>query len=106
MNHDKEDATSYYNKQPVFQIDVSKYEHLLAESDASAEEKQEFLQTLWDIICELMQIGFHIHPVQQARDAQNCGKQKSAPCALTQADSNALDSVTSAFNATPIYKEV
>ncbi len=51
---------------PMLTIDWRKYEKLLEESDLSDEEKQEFLRTLWNIIVAFVDLGFGVHPVQQA----------------------------------------
>lgn len=51
---------------PMLTIDWRKYEKLLKESDLSDEEKQEFLRTLWNVIVAFVDLGFGVHPVQQA----------------------------------------
>ena len=60
------------NKKPTLNIDVAEFEHFLNGSDATEAEKQEYLELVWNIVCEFAMIGFYIHPVQQAREA--CGK--------------------------------
>ena len=65
-------------------IDVSLYEHYLDDSDMSDAEKNEFIQTMWNLVCEFVMIGFKIHPIQQGY--QECGKdekQDTAPHALS-----------------------
>lgn len=47
-------------------INWRKYEKLLEESDLPDEEKQEFLRTLWNIIVAFVDLGFGVHPSQQA----------------------------------------
>lgn len=51
---------------PVLTIDYAYYEKLLENSDASDEEKREFIQTLWNLIVNFVDLGFGIHPLQQA----------------------------------------
>lgn len=46
-------------------VDAAAYEHLLEDSDLSAAQKRELLQTLWEIICEFVAMGFGVHPLQQ-----------------------------------------
>ena len=58
---------------PTFTLDVEKYEHYLEESNLTDKQKEEFLQTLWIIICEFVSLGFGVHPLQQAMEAP-CGK--------------------------------
>lgn len=52
---------------PTLSIDVKLYQHYLDNADLTEEQKQELLQTLWQIICEFVQIGFNISPVEQAQ---------------------------------------
>ncbi len=56
----------------AFTIDVKRYEHFLENSDLSEEQKCEFLETLWNIICELVSLGFGVHPLQEIES--QCGK--------------------------------
>lgn len=56
------------NVKPVARliIDYEKYERLLAESDASDEEKRAFIETWWHLIVNFVDLGFDLHPLQQA----------------------------------------
>ena len=54
-------------KRPVLTLDVALYEHMLADSDLTDGQKQEFLQELWSIIVAFVDLGFGVHPLQQAR---------------------------------------
>lgn len=40
---------------------------LLEDSDLTEEQKQEFLQTIWNIIIGFVDLGFGVHPVEQAQ---------------------------------------
>ena len=53
-------------------VDYEKYAHFLDDSELTEQQKQEFLQTLWNIIVEFVSLGFDVHPLQQAKNA--CGK--------------------------------
>ena len=57
---------------PVITVDYEKYAHFLEDSDLTEEQKQEFLQTLWNIIVEFVSMGVGVHPVQQAQNS--CGQ--------------------------------
>lgn len=46
-------------------LDVEQYQHYLDECDMSETEKQEFTETMWHLVCEFIQLGFKIHPLQQ-----------------------------------------
>ena len=50
---------------PALEIDYALYERLLAESDWSDEQKREFIETLWSIVVQFVDLGFGIHPLQQ-----------------------------------------
>lgn len=69
----KNDPNSKPTKtRPVITLDYDLYAHYLDDADLSEEQKREFLQTLWNLIVEIMSLGFDIHPVQQAQ--KPCGK--------------------------------
>lgn len=75
-------------------LDLEKYEHYLANSDMTEAEKQEYLRTLWDIICEFVAMGFHVHPVQDAINDTRppCGKHPKNGAVIGDASLNALES--------------
>lgn len=51
---------------PVLTIDYELFEHLLEHCDASDEEKRQFIEACWNIIVSFVDLGFGIHPMQQA----------------------------------------
>ena len=63
---------------PVITVDYEKYAHFLESCDASEEQKREFIEMLWRIIVGFVDLGFGVHPAQQAQ--KSCGKpEKMAP---------------------------
>ena len=42
------------------------YEHFLEDQGLSAEQKRAMLEALWSIIVSFVDLGFGVHPVQQA----------------------------------------
>lgn len=54
------------NGAPTLSVDWAYYATLLDESDASDAEKQELLETLWSIVWTFIDLGFGVHPLQQA----------------------------------------
>lgn len=60
---DDQDAKPNY---PTLSIDWDLYGEYLEESDLTQEEKREFIQTLWNIVVSCVDLGFGIHPMQQA----------------------------------------
>jgi len=51
---------------PTLTIDWETYGKYLDDSDLSDAEKREFLQTIWAIVVSAVDLGFGVHPVQQA----------------------------------------
>lgn len=76
---------------PVMTVDYERYAHFLEDADLTEEQKQEFLQTLWNIIVEFVSLGWGVHPLQQAQSP--CGQVKENPSntALTAPDTLYLD---------------
>lgn len=60
-------------KRPVIEVDYERYAHFLDDSDLSEDQKREFLQALWTIIVNFVDLGFGVHPLQQA--GQNAGQE-------------------------------
>jgi hypothetical protein len=85
-------------KKPALTIDYTAYEHFLENSDASDEEKRELLETLWNVICEFVAIGFNVHPVQQAMQDKNSGQVEKNTRQPTPANHDTIESK----NATPL----
>lgn len=54
------------NGRPVVTFDVNRYEHFLEDQGLSAEQKRAMLEALWSIIVSFVDLGFGVHPVQQA----------------------------------------
>lgn len=77
---------------PSVGIDLSPYEALLADSDMSEADKTALLEALWSIVSSFVQLGFGVHPVQQAEamredHARACGQvAKSRGTAPMRAD--------------------
>ncbi|WP_282091461.1 hypothetical protein [Epibacterium ulvae] len=63
-----ENAASGKTK-PYLEIDTERYQAHLDDPSLSAEQRDEILVALWAIISAFVELGFGIHPVQQA-----CGK--------------------------------
>ena len=62
---------------PVLTVDYELYTHFLEDSDLSEDQKQEFVQTLWNIIVEFVSLGWGVHPLQQAK--KPCGQLEETP---------------------------
>jgi hypothetical protein len=53
---------------PTLSIDVELYQHYLDDSGLTDAEKQELIQTLWNIIVEFVQLGWGVHPLQKLQE--------------------------------------
>lgn len=62
---------------PTLSIDWDLYGSMLDESDLTDEQKRELIESLWAIVLTFVDLGFGIHPLQQA-----CGEDQEN---LTQA---------------------
>lgn len=51
---------------PTLTIDVEFYLKFLKESDAPESEKRQLIETIWSIVVSFVDLGFDIHPLQQA----------------------------------------
>ncbi len=49
---------------PLITIDVERYDHLLADTDLSPEERQIVLQELWNLIVAFIDFGFRVEPLE------------------------------------------
>ena len=57
-------------ERPALTIDRELYEKYLEDSDLSDAEKREFIETLWSIMVAFVDLGFGLHPLQQACEQQ------------------------------------
>jgi hypothetical protein len=73
-------------------FDPAAFAHFVVDFDLTEDQRTELLQTLWVIMVGFVDLGFHIHPVQQACAA--AGETALAP------DSGAvlLSRISSKFN--------
>lgn len=51
---------------PSLTIDWELYASYLDESDLTDDQKKEFIETLWSIVVAFVDLGFGVHPIQQA----------------------------------------
>ena len=77
---------------PRVDFDIEKYRPYLGDEDLSHEQATELLLALWQIMTSFVELGFNVHPVQQA-----CG-QVSHTKAFDPSDArNALHSSIQSF---------
>lgn len=59
-------------KMPSLQVDWEVYAQMLEASDWSDAQKREFIETIWSLVMTFVDLGYGVHPVQQA-----CGESNS-----------------------------
>ncbi|WP_298966551.1 hypothetical protein [uncultured Roseibium sp.] len=69
---DKPTETHSGLQPPSLTIDWECYASYLDGSDLSENQKRELIETLWNIVVSCVDLGFDLHPVQQACE-QNSG---------------------------------
>lgn len=73
-------------KERRIEIDVEKYQAYLDDPSLSDEQRAEIIQALWTIITAFVELGFGVHPVQQA-----CGQLENALDPSKGADSDVIE---------------
>ncbi|MBR29600.1 MAG: hypothetical protein CML46_22100 [Rhodobacteraceae bacterium] len=59
----------------VLHVDVDQFQHHLDGADLSEDEKRQYLEAVWSIIVSFVDLGFGVHPLQQA-----CGQVDQIAC--------------------------
>ena len=59
---------------PHLQFDWQLYASMLDDSDIAEEQKQQFLECLWSLIVNIIDMGIGIHPLQQNGHEDNCSE--------------------------------
>lgn len=52
---------------PALEIDLDVYMPIFDDESISDEDKRKLLEALWSVIVSFVQLGWGVHPVQQAR---------------------------------------
>jgi len=63
-------------KPAALEVDFERYQSYLDEEDLSEAEKQAFVEALWSIVLNFVDLGFGVHPLQKV-----CGQIPEMPCA-------------------------
>ncbi len=71
MNEVSEATTG---KAPALEIDLDVYLPLFEDESISDDDKRKLLEALWSVIMSFVQLGWGVHPVQQAKAARNAGQ--------------------------------
>lgn len=73
----------------MIKVDYERYAHFLENSDASEDDKREFVQLIWNIVFSIASLGFSVHPVQAAQKI--CGKNAFSAAARRKTPRQMLD---------------
>ncbi|WP_283644627.1 hypothetical protein [Marinovum algicola] len=79
---------------PTLTVDVAKYQEYLDGSDLTPEQKEEFLRAVWSIVVTFVELGYGVHPLQEAcgKDHENGGLPPArASDALLSEDQNTAE---------------
>lgn len=72
-------------------INYDLYARYLEDSDLTEDQKREFIETLWNIIVSFVDLGFGIHPLQQAA-SDECEQKRELGEFLTSAAAGMINS--------------
>lgn len=72
--------------QKTLSVDVERYDHMLENSGMTAEERRQTLEALWSIVVTFVELGYGIHPVQEA-----CGKDEKLSELWDKSEPDALE---------------
>jgi hypothetical protein len=50
---------------PALSFDIEQYRKYVAEAGLTPDEERRYLEALWELVVGCVDLGFHIHPVQQ-----------------------------------------
>lgn len=64
---------------PVVEFDYTRYAEMLEETEMADDDKRALIEALWSVITGFVEMGFGVHPVQQAMEESayssvSCGK--------------------------------
>ena len=62
----QETKTSTNN--PTLRIDVDYFQSFLDDSTIPETQKRQYIEDIWSIVVSFVDLGFGVHPLQQARD--------------------------------------
>ncbi|MEM9763561.1 MAG: hypothetical protein AAF968_13810 [Pseudomonadota bacterium] len=71
-------------RRKVLEVDLDQFQHALDSVDMTDDEKAEYLQLVWSIVLQFVDLGYLLHPVQQS-----CGQ-------LCQTDADGVPAVPDA----------
>ena len=77
-------GSTWVEQPPSLSIDIDYYQSMLDDADIPEDKKREFVETLWSIVVQFVDLGFGIHPLQQANEANDQSQEKQALARLIE----------------------
>jgi hypothetical protein len=81
------------NSLPILTLDMELYEKYLMDSNLTDAQKQELLETFWNLICEFVLLGFGITSTQQVIQ-DPCGQREELSTENIKTNLIAVDSTS------------
>lgn len=66
VSPDSSTSRAHKSRPRSIEINVEAYQSLLDQAELTSEQRIEFLEAIWSIIVAFIDLGFDVHPVQQA----------------------------------------
>lgn len=82
---------------PALQFDAAAYIHFLDGCDWTEAQKLEFTEALWQIVCQFVDLGFGLHPVQEATASKTLDVDSPSMLALDGISDSKDESAAAAF---------
>lgn len=66
-------------ERPIVEFDYTRYAEMLGDTELADDDKRALIEALWSVITGFVEMGFGVHPVQQAMEESanssvSCGK--------------------------------
>lgn len=72
---------------PTLSIDIDRYQDYLDGADLTPEQKEEFLRAMWSIVVTFVELGYGVHPLQEACGQAAEGKDQAPKMTMDRLDS-------------------
>lgn len=70
---------SHDDSNRIVSVDWERYAQFLENEKLTEAQKQEFLETLWNIIVAFVELGYGVHPIQELGEANEKLKKNPLP---------------------------
>ena len=61
-------ASASFDGVPAFRFDPAEYAHYVKDYELAEAQQRELLEAIWTVVVGFVDLGFGLHPVQQASD--------------------------------------